>query len=150
MSAIGVSTVCQRVRAQVSLRLDDELSQLERRMVDTHLGRCATCRDYAADLTMFTYEVRSAPLEELQRPVVVERRRRQAFARLQSGVAAAVAIVAIGVTAQLASSDRSEAPVPISEGTITEFPTQAELDRELAIFEALPTRHTASMGSKPL
>jgi predicted anti-sigma-YlaC factor YlaD len=151
MSAIAASAVCQRVRAQVSLRLDDELSQLEGRMVDAHLVRCANCRAYAADLTMFTDEMRSAPLETLERPVVVERRRRLALARVQGGVAAAIAIVAIGVTGQqIASSGKSDAHLPTSAGTITRFPTQAELDRELAILEKLPTRRTASMGSTTL
>ena len=121
--------------SQVSLRLDDELSQLEIRMLDAHLERCASCHAYAEDLATFTREMRTAPLETLERPVVVERRRRLASAHLQSGVAAAVAIVALGVDGQVASSWRSDAPQHVSHGTITRYPTQAELDRELAILD---------------
>jgi anti-sigma factor RsiW len=145
MSAIGTSPACQRVRSQVSLRLDGELSQLEDRMLRVHLERCPRCSAYAADLETFTAELRSAPLETLRRPVVVERSRRLSAAWLQSGVAAALAIVAIGVAAQVASRD-SEPPLP----AVTRYPTQAELDRELAILEELPVRRTASTGSTPL
>jgi predicted anti-sigma-YlaC factor YlaD len=135
----------------VSLRLDDELSQLEIRMLDVHLERCANCRAYAEDLATFTREMRTATLETPERPVVVQRRRRLALARVQSGVAAAIAIVALGVTGQVASSWRSDAaPRHISNGTITRFPTQAELDRELAIIESLDVRGTASIRSAVL
>jgi predicted anti-sigma-YlaC factor YlaD len=154
MSAIGVSPVCQRVRSQVSLRLDNEISHLEGRMLDVHLGRCAQCRAYAADLTTFTRDLRAAPLEILARPVFVERGRRWSVVRLQGRVAASaaavVAIVAIGVAAQVASSGQSETQLSNLERTVTRYPTQAELDRELAIFESLPTRRTASTGSTPL
>ena len=154
MSAIGVSAVCQRVRSQVSLRLDDELSQLEGRMLDVHLGRCAQCRAYAADVTTFTRDLRAAPLEILARPAFVERGRRglSSGCKVESPLAAAavVAIVAIGVAAQVASSGQSDTPLPNVQGTVTRFPTQAELDRELAILESLPVRRTASIGSQPL
>lgn len=150
MSAIGAPSVCRRVRAQVSLRLDGELSQLETRMLEVHLGRCASCSGYAADVERFTAELRSAPLEPLVRPAFVERgRRRLAHARLQGGaVAAALAIVAIGV-AQLTSSEQSDTQLRGFEA-VTQFPTQAELDRELAIFESLSTRRTAPARSSPL
>lgn len=149
MSAIGAPSVCRRVRAQVSLRLDGELSQLETRMLEVHLGRCASCSGYAADVERFTAELRSAPLEPLVRPAFVERgRRRLAHARLQGGaVAAALAIVAIGV-AQL-TSEQSDTQLQRFEA-VTQFPTQAELDRELAIFESLSTRRTAPARSSPL
>lgn len=151
MSAIGAPSVCQRVREQVSLRLDNELSQLEGRMLDVHLGRCAQCREYAADVERFTAELRSAPLETLARPAFVERgRRRLAHARLQGGaIAAAIAIVAIGV-AQVTSSRQGDPQLRNFDRTVTRFPTQAELDRELAIFESLSTRRTAPAGSSPL
>ena len=45
-------------------------------MLELHLGRCAQCREYAADVTRFTDELRSAPLEILARPAFVERGRR--------------------------------------------------------------------------
>jgi predicted anti-sigma-YlaC factor YlaD len=151
MSAIGAPSVCRRVRAQVSLRLDGELSQLEVRMLDVHLGRCADCREYAADVERFTAQLRAAPLETLASPAFVERgRRRLAHARLQGGaVAAAMAIVVIGV-AHVTSSGQSDTELQNVGSTITQFPTQAELDRELAIFENLHTRRTAAAGISTL
>ena len=153
MSAIGTQSVCRRVRAQVSLRLDSELSQLETRMLDAHLGRCAHCREYAVDVDRFTAELRAAPLETLSRPAFVERgRRRLALGRLQGGAAAAaaaVALVAVGVAAQIASPRQGDAQLQ-NLGTITHFPTQADLDRELAIFESLHSRRIASLRSTPL
>ena len=64
------------MRAQVSLRLDGELSQLELRMLDAHLARCAECREYDADVTRITTELRAAPLERMEIPVVIRRPRR--------------------------------------------------------------------------
>ena len=123
-------------------------------MLDAHLGRCAHCREYAADVERFTTDLRSAPLEPLARPAFVERgRRRLALARLQGGAAAAaaaVALVAVGVAAQIASPGEGDAQLQNLGGTITHFPTQADLDRELAIFESLHSRRIASLRSKPL
>lgn len=116
--------VCERVRAQVSLELDDMLSQLERSQLDAHLIRCPDCRAYAADVVAFTTELRAAPLEQLGCAVVVHRPRRSSFARLQVGVAAAVAIAVLGYALQLdfPGVERSSTVVQ----TPTRFPTLAE------------------------
>ena len=50
MSAVYPQSVCARVREQVSLELDGELSQLEQRMLGAHLERCGACATYAADV----------------------------------------------------------------------------------------------------
>ncbi len=116
--------VCERVRAQVSLELDDELSQLERRMLDAHLICCPDCRAYAADVAAFTTELRAAPLEQIERAIIVHRPRRGSLARLQVGVAAAVAIAILGFVLQLdfPGAERSSTVVR----TPTRFPTLAE------------------------
>ena len=147
MSPTGTSVVCQRVRAQVSLRLDDELSQLELRMLDAHLERCAHCSAYAADVTEFTLELRSAPLETLDRPIAVKRPRRLALARLQVGVAAMLAIATVGVAAQVTQSGQRD--TSLSGTSVTRFPTRAEFDRELAILESqsLPARTTVPLSA---
>ena len=75
MSAVYPLSVCARVREQVSLELDDELSQLERRMLTAHLERCAACATYADDVRDLTERMRSAPLHTMRRPVVVRRQR---------------------------------------------------------------------------
>jgi len=137
VTAVPSSSSCQRVREQVSLLLDDELSQLERRMLDSHLRRCAECAAYADDVTTFTDQIRYAPLEVLERQIVVQRRRRLPAIRVQAGVAAALAFAALGLGSQLATGPTSELS---AFGTITRYPTQAELQREVAILQHLPLR----------
>ena len=61
MSVAYPQTVCSRVREQVSLELDGELSQLEQRMLGTHLERCPRCAAYAADVRDVTERIRNAP-----------------------------------------------------------------------------------------
>ena len=63
--------VCDRVRAQISLELDGELSQLERAMLTSHLARCTDCRVFEAEVTAFTHALRAAPLETLSVPISI-------------------------------------------------------------------------------
>lgn len=116
------------MRAQVSLVLDGELSELERRMVAAHVDRCPDCRTFQAGVTAFTGELRTARLEELEHPIVVRRPRRVSLARAQMGVAAAVAVVALGAIAQTtgSESDRSSLRTPVR------FETSSEAAREMA------------------
>jgi anti-sigma factor RsiW len=101
VSAAHRSLVCERVRAQISLELDSELSELERRMLDAHLLGCRACSAYSADVTDFTTMLRSAPLEQLTRAIRVYSPRRAALARIHVGLAAAVAIAAVGSVLQI-------------------------------------------------
>jgi len=125
------SVTCERVRAFVSLRLDSETSQLEQRMLEAHLVHCDECRVYADDLDAFTDALRSAPFEPLERPVVVARPRRPAAALSRLGVAAGVAIVAIGSMLQVGlPGAESSARQP------TRFPTLAEGASEMHLAHA--------------
>jgi predicted anti-sigma-YlaC factor YlaD len=100
--------VCERVRGQVSVLLDGELSQLEQRMVAAHLDRCADCRAFEATVRSFTEELRSAPIEFPRRPIVVRRARRVAFsARQVSAAAATIAVAVLGVASQLGVSQQN-------------------------------------------
>jgi anti-sigma factor RsiW len=107
---------CDRVRSQISLELDQELSQLERAMVAAHLERCADCLAYQSEVSSFTHALRQAPLELMTNPVVVRRGRRHVTARLQVGVAAAVAVAALGAASQVAPEE-SGSPVESIEKT---------------------------------
>lgn len=115
------------MRGQVSLDLDGELSELERRMVDSHLEHCSDCRTFREDVAAFTSELRAAEPELLSQPIAVSRRRRASFARVQMGVAAAVAVVAVGAMAQVTGSktDRSTFRSP------EHFATYSQLAREV-------------------
>ena len=87
---------CERVREQLSLELDQQLDELQRARLQSHLAACPACRAFRAELHGLAATLRSAPLELPKFPVVLPRRRRVANIRmLQAGAAAAaVALVA--------------------------------------------------------
>jgi anti-sigma factor RsiW len=89
--------VCERSRAFVSLGLDGELAELEQRMLDAHLARCAACREGAQELVAITSAVRSTPLEPVD-GLVAPRFRRPWTGRLRP-VAAVAATLLLGIGA---------------------------------------------------
>ena len=54
---------CARAREWASLRLDGELSELERLFLGRHLARCAECAAFADSLSTFTTKIRETPPE---------------------------------------------------------------------------------------
>ena len=137
MSVAYPQTVCTRVREQVSLELDGELSQLEQRMLATHLERCSRCAAYATDVRDVTERIRNAPRAVMQRPVVVRRRRPLTTVRLQVGVAAAFALAALGLGTQLAASTESQSSLARFEGQPTLNPPRSVLEHEQAILRVV-------------
>jgi anti-sigma factor RsiW len=137
MSVAYSQTICARVREQVSLELDAELSQLEQHMLATHLERCPRCAAYAADVREVTEQIRTAPQAVMQRPVVVRRRRALTTARLQAGVAAAFALAALGLGTQLAASTESQSSLSRFEGRPTLNPPRVVLEQEEAILRVV-------------
>jgi anti-sigma factor RsiW len=107
MSASLLPIVCDRVRGQVSLLLDGELSQLEQRMVAGHLERCADCREFAAAVRTFTEELRSAPLESPRWPIVVRRTRRVPVSGIQASAAAVIVVGVLGLASQIGVPDHT-------------------------------------------
>jgi len=65
--------ICDRVRSQVSLELDGELSELERMMVARHIERCGDCRAFRDGAAEITDQIRTAPLEPFERRVALPR-----------------------------------------------------------------------------
>ena len=146
MSALRRSVACDRVREQVSLKLDGELSELERRMLAAHLDRCSECARYAETVERFTHSIRETSLEPLERSVVVTLPGRAVRGRLhvgglQVGVAAAAAVAALGLGTNLALGPNT--PASGSPGTVPRFPTDAEVADELTLLRI--ARH----GEKP-
>lgn len=88
--------LCTRTREWVSLRLDDELSELEEAQLQAHLARCVECAAYAEDVGRTTRALRAAPHELLSRPLELPRRVRVRvpFRVAQAAAAAAVVLVA--------------------------------------------------------
>ena len=142
MSVAYPQTVCSRVREQVSLELDGELSQLEQRMLGTHLERCPRCAAYAADVRDVTERIRNAPRAVMQRPIVVRRRRPLTTVRLQVGVAAAVALAALGLGTQLASSTDSQGSLARYEGQPALNPPRSVFEQEQAILRVVRAGRT--------
>lgn len=141
MSVAYPQTVCSRVREQVSLELDGELSQLEQRMLGTHLERCPRCAAYAADVRDVTERIRNAPRAVMQRPVVVRRRRPLTTVRLQVGVAAALALAALGLGTQLASVE-PQGSLARFEGQPALNPPRSVLEQEQAILRVVRAGRT--------
>ncbi len=127
MTADQPAVRCERFREQISLDLDSELSQLERRMLVAHLSSCSDCGAHASDVTSFTEALRAAPLEQPERPIVVRAPRRATFARVHAGMAAAVALVVVGSALQigLRGTENSSARTP------SRFPSLAEGRNEM-------------------
>ena len=143
MNAVRSSIVCQRIREQVSLRLDGELSQLELRMVAAHLERCAECQAFEASVREFTEELRAAPLQSPRLPIVVRRaHRRVSLSAAQVSVAAALAVAVLGVLSQVGLPGSPDPAVGGSLSTTNLFKTSWQPEREIAQIDAdLPGSH---------
>ena len=67
---------CDRARAWVSMRLDDEISELEDALLDAHLRRCPACREFEDSVRSAVVVLRTQPLEPIEHPAVISGRRR--------------------------------------------------------------------------
>jgi predicted anti-sigma-YlaC factor YlaD len=120
---------CGRAREWISLRVDGELSELERLLLRRHLGRCTECREFAEGVRAATLLIRTTPVARPSRslgpdpvPVRAPRRFRLAAA---AGLAALAAGVGVGVGV-LIGSDR-DAPLPIAPqapGPVADLPPE--------------------------
>src|SRR5919202_1987005 len=90
-------TACRRAAAQISLRLDGELSPFEEAELTAHLARCAACSAYARETETFTSLVRQSPLEPFEPPIVMPRSHRLPLRSLQVGAAAASVAAGVGL-----------------------------------------------------
>ena len=108
--------LCERARAWAALAPDGELSELERKLLDAHVQRCAACGYFAVEVAAVAAELRAAALQPLPRPLVVPIwRRRPVYARFRAvGAAAAVAVMALGIAsrAPLSAGDRESFELP--------------------------------------
>ena len=104
---------CARAREWASLRLDAELSELERLLLRRHLGRCVDCRAFADAVETVTQTIRAAPLEYPSRSLAPEpappRPRLRVRVAFAAGLATAAAALGVGVAA-LVDSGRDTVP----------------------------------------
>jgi anti-sigma factor RsiW len=103
------SRACERAHAQISARLDGELSEFEQARLSLHLAGCPACRAYEADVVAVTGMVRSAPLEPLEFPISLPPRRRSAFPQFEFAAAVALA-AAIGLGSMFTALGTSRSP----------------------------------------
>ena len=84
-------------------------------MLDAHLDRCAECARVAVETSEATAALRSAPLAALALPIPTPRRR---HTRLRPALtaAAAVLVVAGGLSTALQPAPREEAPTTTFSG----------------------------------
>lgn len=98
---------CDRARRWVSVALDEGLSDLEGRLLDTHLSRCDECRAFERRVCAVTRELRHAELVSLERPIALpHRQRRLSGFRIASASAAAAAVGVFGVFALATSGEQ--------------------------------------------
>lgn len=94
---------CHRARHWASLDLDGELSSFERALLDAHVTACPSCADFHAAIGEFTGALRAAPLEPFNGAIEIRRAWRRARLAV-APVAAAMAVVAVGLGSILAST----------------------------------------------
>ena len=102
------------------MKLDGELSEVERLLLRRHLARCEACRGFAAAITATTEAIRAAPQEAPSRSAAADplpqRRRRP----LRLAAATGLAVVAAGIGAGIGvlvegGGGSSPAPPQITE-----------------------------------
>jgi predicted anti-sigma-YlaC factor YlaD len=142
---------CDRARAWVSMRLDDEISELEEALLDAHLRRCAACSEFEASVRGAVFTLRAQPLEQVKHPVVIIGRRRLPMRRSAIASVAAVAAAVVGVTTVL-STQAPQSPSTQTPAQLTSSATPDDQDlkqlRALRVIQ-LGGRppHGAGMGS---
>jgi anti-sigma factor RsiW len=146
--------LCDRTREWTALRLDGELSEFERVLMQAHLERCAECRDFAVDVAVIAEQLRSAPLEQLPRPVTLPLRRRVVgFRHVQVAAAAAVVIAAAGLGGlygAVRSTPQPAGPAAVAAATSLAAVSEDRLVRSVRLAYLKRTRSPTLGESKPL
>lgn len=101
---------CDRARLWVSLALDGELSEFERRLLEAHLDRCAGCKEYDSGVRAATAALRAEPLAAVERQIALPRQRQGLGVMRLTASAAAAALVAVGVTGFFAVTGQNQRP----------------------------------------
>lgn len=108
------SQLCDRARQWASLRADGEISELENALLESHLGRCEACRDFAREAEGIASALRSVALERIPTPVQwdpvqlgLPRRRRVPLRVVQTAAAAALVVAAAALGSLLGVANRA-------------------------------------------
>jgi predicted anti-sigma-YlaC factor YlaD len=140
---------CDRAREYASLRLDGELSEFERVLLESHLEGCPSCSAFAVDIAAVAGHLREAPLERPTIAVTLPRRRFAALRGLQAGAAAAAVVSVVGIGA-LFGMLHSSASTPTQGGAkFGSMAGERRVDRDLrrAVLTAPhPERRPGGLG----
>ncbi len=152
MAEHPTAVLCERARTWAALAPDGELSELERKLLGSHVQRCGACAHFALEVAAVAAELRAAELRPLPRPLSVPIwRRRPVYARVRAvGAAAAVAVMALGIASRAPLSPSAEGSANLPR--VTDFTsTAAEREVELIIrrVENDEARSTRYRPSKP-
>ena len=134
---------CDRAREWVSLRLDDEISELEDARLEAHLHRCGACREYEATVRGAVLAMRARPLERMNEPIVVAGRRRPMLRPAAVARVAAVVAAVVGVTTVL-STQAAKGPAPHGSSSIPVASVPDDQD-----LKQLRTLRMLQLGGRP-
>lgn len=90
---------CIRAREWASLRVDGELSELERLLLRRHLARCESCRTFAESLHTTALILRATPVQGPSRPLAPEPPPERPVRRYRRRLALAFALLAVAAGA---------------------------------------------------
>src|SRR5438067_13020433 len=99
-----VPLLCERARRWASLRVDHELSELESALLDSHLGRCRSCRRFARGIEDVAAALAAARLERPAPLALILPKRRLAGAWFQYVAASTLVAVVAGAAALVAGN----------------------------------------------
>jgi predicted anti-sigma-YlaC factor YlaD len=133
---------CDRARDWASLRADGELSELESALLVAHLRRCDGCASFALGVDAVAAQLRTAPLEELARPVRLPEGRAPLRA-VQLGAAAALVAAAAGLGTLFGALGTH------SHSSTLKLPHDSALLAFDVSPRGLPTTRQAALAQKP-
>ena len=142
MSVSG-GQLCGRARFWASLRIDDELSELEGALLDAHLARCTDCAAFAASAEASTAALRTASQDVVAHVAVsLPASPRRVFV----GVVAAAVVVSAALLGGLGDGSRStQEGSPLSARVATfaaaDTPDQLRRLRRTALLNARQLPH---------
>ena len=121
---------CDRAHAWASLALDDELSELERALLDAHLARCPECAREVTQMRAVARVMRATPPERPAEPVFVARSAhapRHFAVRVAIAATLALAAAGLGVLAGHVGGTKPPA-APTTNSDIAILPADARKD----------------------
>jgi predicted anti-sigma-YlaC factor YlaD len=142
MNASTGGQLCARARFWASLRVDDELSELEGALLDAHLARCADCREFEAAANGSAALLRQAPLEAVT-PVLLPRKTGASRRGALLGSLGAAALVGAAVVAGLVQGIGAPGSQPVvrAVSVVSSVETPDQLRR---------LRRTSLLNERPL